>query len=182
MIEFDITGDDEICRVLRGLPAAIARDAALESLVEACQPTIEAARAAAPVETGGLRDSIGGVLRKYRRGLMLMFVIGPRWGFGKDGREPARYGHLVEFGHIQVAKIFGTSLRKGTAIAMGFVEGKPFLRPAWDSTKEAVLAKFSTLFGAKVEAIVRRRASRQSAADARTMAQWAAMQEEKEAA
>lgn len=157
MLRFQITGQTEIAKALRGISAELRKDAAAHAMEQAVQPVVDAARNLAPVgDTGGLRRSIGFLIRKYRRGLVVFGVIGPRRGFGvpdpslKTGRtEPANYAHLVEYGHA----IHGD--------AAGWVEAHPFLRPAWDATK----AKVEKLLGQHLYGYISAIAKRHAAAN-----------------
>ena len=67
-----------------------------------------------------LNKTITTVWRQY--GSTVMTVTGPRYA-KKDG---GNHGHLVEFGHSKV--LWGTETG-------GRVQGKPFMRPAADTTK-----------------------------------------------
>lgn len=154
MIDIEITGESDMADALRSLPARISKEAAFDALVIAVQPLIAAARANAPVDSGSLQQSIGLRLVRYKKGMQLFAVVGPRRGFGKGGREPANYAHLVEFGHrINRGK---KTLRKG-GVSSGEVAPKPFLRPAWDANKQEVLDTLSREFAERLEVVVRRR-------------------------
>lgn len=134
MLRFRITGTSEIAKALQGLPSSVGRDVAMDAMTQAVEPLVAAARALVPVgETGGLKASLGFAVRQYKNGRVTFGVIGARRGFGvdnpgsKSGRtEPANYAHLVEYGHA----IDGD--------AVGWVDAKPFLRPAWGATKGRV--------------------------------------------
>jgi HK97 gp10 family phage protein len=176
MIKFKITGEAEMAKALQGLPAKIKKDVAFAAMVAAVQPTVLAARALAPVgETGELRKSIGFVVRQYRRGDITYGIIGARRGFGTDKTDPAKYAHLVEFGHA--VAVGGKLFRgfnpfknvKATGVLAGFVPPRPFLRPAFEATKAEVLATLSRLLGQGIEAA----ASKQSARIAKRNARMA---------
>jgi hypothetical protein len=125
---------------------------AFSAVFEASQPMVEAARAAAPSETGSLKQSMGVAMRKKK--WRVYAVIGPRWGFGKDGREPARYAHLVEYGHRVAHKKTGKLKRKTLNMdtKSNEIPAHPFMRPAWEATKAAVFAKLKDVFGREVNA------------------------------
>ncbi len=154
MLRFQITGQTELARALRGLSSEIQQQAAVHAMEQAMQPVVDAARQLAPVgDTGGLKRSIGFIIRKYKKGAIVFGIVGPRRGFGvpdktkKTGRtEPANYAHLVEYGHA----ISGN--------AAGWVSAHPFLRPAWDSTRAKVEKLLGQHLGDYVAAIAKRQA------------------------
>lgn len=78
------------------------------------------------VDTGALQDSIGYSVKKQRKKGSAVSIVGPRWGHfgGKDGQQPARYAHLVEFGHVN---------RNGTQTA-----ANPFMAPGTASSVNEV--------------------------------------------
>lgn len=80
-----------------------------------------------------LNKSIKTVVRKYR-GAIAVFV-GPTY-------PQAAHGHLVEYGHAKV--LWGN--RTGEQ-----VQGKPFLRPAADTTEQQQQSKIITTLRAEVD-------------------------------
>jgi hypothetical protein len=62
----------------------------------------------------------------------------------RNQRKPANYAHLVEYGHVAVAPVKGSSLRVPkkpragwtAAKAAGWVPAKPFIRPAVVTTTQ----------------------------------------------
>lgn len=157
MIQFEIKGESELAKSLQGIKSTVLKEAAFEAVVQAVQPTVELAKSLAPVASGSLRRSIGLVIRLYKKGMITYGIIGARRGFGTGGNEPANYAHLVEYGHVitsggaiaRVVNPFKPNNRSG--VVTGIVEPKPFLRPAWESTKAQVLASIQKLFGRRVE-------------------------------
>lgn len=151
MLKIQITGSTELAKALRDLKSSVANDAAVYALEQATQPMVEAARALTPTgDTGGLKRSIGMVIRKYKN--VVFCVIGPRRGFGvpdpskKSGRtEPANYAHLVEYGHAVAGD------------ATGWVEGNPFMRPAFESTKKRVEELLGQKLGGYIAAFAKKR-------------------------
>lgn len=90
------------------------------ALDNAGEITAKAARALVPVDTGGLRESIdvSGTLSKRQKAEHQKFAEQERF-IGPDSRPQ---GHLREFGGDGNAP-------------------QPFMRPAWDETKDAVLKR-----------------------------------------
>lgn len=146
MIRFQITGQTELAKALQGLTSKVRQEIAMAAMEKAVQPVVVAAQANVmgngSVDTGGLYRSLGFAVRQYKKGAVTFGVVGARRGFGVDdptkktGRtEPANYAHLVEYGHA----IAGD--------AAGWVEPKPFMRPAWDQTSPQVVAILSRELG-----------------------------------
>lgn len=87
---------------------------------------IKEAKRRVPKRFGFLRRSIGGRVKSYRRGLKIIYVIGPRRGFKRPrpgtGKldNPTRYAHLVEYGTVHSRQ-------------------NAFMRPAWDLKHRAVM-------------------------------------------
>ena len=114
-------------------------------------------------ETGALRKSLGTVVKRGRKTGLLMAFVGARSRYYVGGkrlkagqsykktqlRNPAKYSHLVEYGHRsvhgggalpnygeKVSGVFnsvnkGKSIRRGTVKATSFVPPRPFLYPAF---------------------------------------------------
>lgn len=152
-----LTGIEGISAVLRGLPQDLQNEILGTALSEAAKPIVKGAKTFAPRRTGALRNSITHLVRKYKGGTVQVAIIGPDNGYygkgkrlknGADRRgadRPSKYAHLVEFGHHKarpklnalttfsqatVVRGRGTTLRKGTAVSVGWVPAQPFLRPA----------------------------------------------------
>lgn len=94
----------------------------------ACKVVRDAAKARCPVATGTLRDSLAFVVREYDD--RIVGIVGVKKGAaavvnGKP-RDAARYGHLVEYGHV-VKNYSGDTERIGAT---------PFLRTAADETRD----------------------------------------------
>jgi HK97 gp10 family phage protein len=134
MIRLTIDGIDDLEKALRAVGKKAAREAALVAVQHAAQPVVEAARNLATEDTGALRESIGWRVKPYRRGDKAIAVIGPQSKFrGPDGRQPAKYAHLVEFGHA----------KKGG----GTVAAKPFMRPAIAQASGEAMRTLGETFG-----------------------------------
>src|SRR5688500_1664167 len=68
--------------------------------------------------------------------------VGPSADAGKGGRRPVRSAHLIEFGTAPRAQ--------GDGIHPGFPP-KPFLTPAYESTKQEVVKRFGEKIGPELE-------------------------------
>jgi hypothetical protein len=114
-------------------------------------------------ETGALRKSLGTVVKRGTKTGLLMAFVGARSRYYVGGkrlkagqsykrsqlRNPAKYSHLVEYGHRsvhgggalpnyggKVSGVFnsvnkGKTIRAGTVKATSFVPPRPFLYPAF---------------------------------------------------
>lgn len=159
-----------IIEALQGIPRDLKTQILATAVGEAARPIVQSAKRHAESSklTGALQASLASKVRKYKGDEVAVAVIGPDRSYyrgsgrlkKKDDRrgaeQPARYAHLVEFGHV-IAK--GGKLRNeyetevvsyrlangkltrrkrvtdrvkkyATGVASGQVAAKPFLRPA----------------------------------------------------
>jgi HK97 gp10 family phage protein len=155
----DWSGVDAAFAKLRRLESRIQQTALADALRVAAAPMLADARARAPRETGllaralimkakrrggvvsifiGPNKNVRGVVRMTRRGVRAVRIKrGAAAAEGSRVRVPVRYAHVVEFGGRHVA-------------------ARPFLRPAFDSTKEQSLTAFKRRIGPAIEAAARR--------------------------
>lgn len=144
MLTIMIDGVEEVKENLNRLGNKVRSDIAREALITALTPTVNAARAHAPVDTGTLKQSIGFRVKPYKRRTKFFAVIGPRRGFrGPDGRQPTQYAHIIENGRHTA---------KGKQ-----VEIHPFMRPAWNETKDGALKIMANVVGSRVKMEVAKR-------------------------
>lgn len=157
------------------LPKATARNVLRRTLDKAAQPIVAEAKRHAPVKTGTLRDSITASTRIKNKTGSAEYRSAMKAGLGKDaarsallaarrankgqgsfaetyvgpsrGKGVIRYAHIVEFGS------------NGTA-------PKPFMRPAWDATKDQALSIIKAELGTEIIKAARRvgRSKKQSVA------------------
>ena len=123
-----LEGFRELEKQLDNLSKAAGKAALRKSLYRAAQPLADLAQSKAPRLTGALQGSIivgaklNGRQKKLHRRMFrderssVELFVGPSYLLGDGGR----HGHLVEFG-----------TRKMSA--------QPFMRPAWDQDKTAML-------------------------------------------
>jgi HK97 gp10 family phage protein len=140
MMYFKITGQNELANTLAKVSVRLQKEASLKAVVSAMQPLVLAAKrnVAKSRRTGELDRSIGFFIRKYRRGRLTFAVLGARRGMGSGKNEPANYAHLVEQGHMK---------KNGKR-----VQGKPFMRPAFDEQGMNALKQMSNVFGQELKA------------------------------
>jgi len=102
-----LIGADRLIRKLDSLPGKVHRKVVRQAVNKSATPLVKAARRNAPRETGLLAKSMGKKLKSYFARGVVLSVLGPRKGQGKevtlpDGatqyRDPVKYAHLVEFG------------------------------------------------------------------------------------
>lgn len=67
----------------------------------------------------------------------------------KKGRKAAWYGHMVEFGH-RIVFVVGRNKKK---IVRGTYPARPFLRPAFEETREQVIAEFKNEIAKNIERV-----------------------------
>jgi HK97 gp10 family phage protein len=142
-----ISGLADLEKQLDKLSKSVGKNALNRSLKRAAEPTADLAKSLAPERKGNLKNSIivGKKLAKSQakahrkmfrndRQAVELFV-GPSY----LSRAGGRHGHLVEFGtkpHINKGKFAGT-LNPGT-------RPQPFMRPAWDKDKTAMLERLTS--------------------------------------
>lgn len=128
MANVQIHGLKELRATLAELPAKLAAKALVQGMRKAFAPVLAAAKQMAPRDTGSLADSLRLTSRKGRDGVIRVGIrigaskrgAGGADGVGKDTLPPARRWHFVELGTADLAP-------------------HPFLRPALDANKQAVL-------------------------------------------
>lgn len=141
------TGVKEVDDILKGLPLLVTDKILQQAHASAVKPTVTKAKLTAPEgPTGNLVDSIG-VVKDRSKGLKELGIIyaGPR-----RGRYKGYAAHLVEFGTKQ------RSTQKGAN--RGVMPAKPFMEPAWETTRSAVLDDINNQTVRKVTAFMKRKA------------------------
>lgn len=148
-VAFTFKGDKEVAAALSAIPEEMRAKALPIALRAAGRLVVRRARRLVPVDTGLLKKSLGLVLRRPKRKPPYV-ALGARRGFKstvtREGAtvtaDPANYAHLVELGHSVVTAGKGKSIRKGTAVSVGFVPPKPFLRPALEGQAPQIRSIF----------------------------------------
>jgi HK97 gp10 family phage protein len=135
---------------------------------------LAAAKSLVPRGTGMLRRSLAVRVQTYRASGKVVGIIGPRTGtsgsgakrkqtsFGakmaQTGQNPAKYAHLVEFGRATVSVSKAKVLSDGSTIfgrSVKAVPPRPFLRPAFESNKSAVVAQMGEIIAAEIERLAK---------------------------
>ncbi len=164
-----VLGVGELVGRMKALPDKLRNKGMRTAMKQAARPIVQATKAMAPVQTGLLRQSIASVVVKskdsfsaligmrhvtggknkgFRPSKKVVRAIVARVAGGGSSREgdPARYAHLVEFGHniVPRGQKVGRKERKGkTAVELGVSRGfgrvaaRPFMRPGLASGAQA---------------------------------------------
>ena len=140
-----LAGERELIAALKKLPNNVFKRVVVGASRKAMRPVITAARAAAPVDTGLLKKSIGAKVKVYPRKGNIVSMVGARGGFkDKDTKQnPAIYAHLVEGGHVL------RRIKKGPVI--GRVAAKPFLKPAFGPASSQIVGRFRDMLRAGID-------------------------------
>ena len=173
-VTVSVSGLKELDQALGELPKATARNVLKRTLNKAAVPMVEEAKRQAPVRTGKLRDSIMASSRIKNTVGNSEYSAAMRAGLGKEAARSAllaarkankgqgsfaevyigpargggiiRYAHIVEFGSVDTAP-------------------QPYMRPAWDATKDKMLTIIKDELGNEIIKAARRvgRSKKQSA-------------------
>lgn len=126
----------------------------------------------APRRLGALRASIAIRIKTKRRGGVTYAVIGPKRRFkGRKGSKiagknvlPTKYAHLVEKG----TKPHSLRKRGSADGAVGKMHPgarpKPFISPAWESTRDAAVAAIRSAIEDGIAKVLAKRAAKAAAA------------------
>lgn len=165
-VTVQVSGLKDLDRALGELPKSVAKATLVRTLKKAGEPIAQAARAAAPVDDGTLRDSIAVSPRIKNKVGMAEFAAVMRQSGGmniagarqalRDARRaagggsfaemyigPARGKGVIRYAHLQE---FGTSNHAP----------HPFMRPAWDAEKDNALRIIRQELGNEIIAAARR--------------------------
>lgn len=147
-----LQGAADLDRALKAMARTTAKRTARKAMAKALSPVEEAARALAPQgPTGNLRDSV-----------TISYKLNPSQAkeAGREGPDVAHmyvgagspHAHLVEFGtaarHHKSGKF------------VGVMPPNPWMRPAWDDNRDAVLAGLTEALRIEIEAFAARAAKR----------------------
>lgn len=133
-VTVNFTGKKEIDELLKKLPEAVSDKVLKSAHTQAAKLVVNKAKLLAPEGlTGNLIDSIGVVSKvkgaqKSVRTPKGAVAAGPRRGKGKNLQ--GHHAHLVEYGTV-------TRQQKNGKVT-GVMPAKPFMKPAWESTKDQV--------------------------------------------
>lgn len=143
-ISFEVEGLKHLESQLLKLGKKVASKELKKALAKSVRPTIKDAKAFVPVNTGGLRQSIGYATRQGKYKNIATVFVGPKPA-NKKAVELANigrskkikgvfYGHIVELGY-------------------GRQRPQPFLRPAFDGNAEKATGIFSAELKKGIESV-----------------------------
>jgi HK97 gp10 family phage protein len=155
----ELEGFAELDAALAQLSRSAGKGVLRRALKKAGEPLVAIVRAGVPRDDGDLAESIAisTKLDKRQRGqhrkmfrsdkASVEMFIGPSYDLGDGGR----HGHLVEFGTKPRINsgIFAGTTHPGTA-------PQPFMRPAWDSDKTAMLDRLKVDLWAELQKAIAR--------------------------
>lgn len=118
-----VTGLKEIKEKLSKLPEKIQRNILRTAIHAAASELRDAAREEAPVKTGELKKSIKAIRKR-----------GTKVEVQSNVNVGAFYGLMVEKGHVLAKRN-----AQGKVEGIGHVPAHPFLRPAYDKTKNKIV-------------------------------------------
>jgi hypothetical protein len=134
-----VTGFREIDMVLSGMPKELSHRVLQQANTEEAKVLVSKAKSLAPEGPSGRTvDSIGTVKPNIKRADELGVVLtGPR-----RGRYGGHAAHLIEY---------GTKNRKNKRGAnRGMMRAKPFMKPAYEQTKELIFSDINRIIGRKL--------------------------------
>ena len=160
-LTFRLEGLEELDAALDALGEELKSEVLTDALRRAAQPLLDRAKQLAPrsddpLQKRHLADSIKTSRRGGKRARLLLSVSGAASILAGPS---APHGHLVEFGHAIVvggkasARLTRRDLRAGkkAGTTIGHVPAHPFMRPAWDSTREEVVNSIKRQIGEALE-------------------------------
>ncbi len=144
-VRLRLTGEEDIDKVLRGLPLQINHKVLQAAHTSAAKVLVDAEKQSAPEgPTGHLVDSIGVIKTPFGSASSLGEInVGPR-----RGRYKGYAAHLVEY---------GTKPRKNKKGAnRGVMPKRPFAKPSWDRTKGRIQSSINEQLGRHLYNFMRR--------------------------
>jgi HK97 gp10 family phage protein len=154
-----LQGSEELMRIFALLPVEMERSIITDAAKEALQPMLNAARQKCPIyqgpprpdiEPGKGRDSLKIKVKRGHGSLGAQVVTGEG-----DFKGDTFYMSFLEFGH-GVGKRGSTAraLREHLGLGLPRVPEHPFLRPAFDETKDACAEAFGRLIIAGISSAI----------------------------
>jgi HK97 gp10 family phage protein len=151
-MKLELSGGLDLEKALMDLKTTVAKGVTTRALKKAAQPVADAAERHVPVRTGALKESIEVSTRLARREKRfssrkapdeVRVHVGASYKLGRRGR----HSHLVEFGTVNQA-------------------AEPYMRPAWEETKDQLLADLAQSMRVEFDKAVAR-AQRKAARNAK---------------
>ncbi len=160
-----IEGLRELEQSLSEVPKATARNVLRRVLMKRAQPIVDTARQLVPVDSGQLRDSIAVSTKLGTKAGKSEFAAAMRAGLGKEAAVQAmRDARRAAAGQGSFAEVYVGPGRLPHAHMVEFgtsrMAPRPYLRPAWDAHKGAILEGIKEDFWAEIQKSAARRARR----------------------
>lgn len=167
-VSISVSGLKELDQALGLLPKATARNVLVRTLSKAAEPLVEEAKRlapVAPVDGGQLRDSIAASSRVKNKVGNAEYSAAMKQGLGVEAaRSALRAARRANKGNGSFAQLFvgpargGGVIRYAHIVEFGSVKTAPhpFMRPAWDVTKDQVLSVIKQELGGQIIAAARR--------------------------
>lgn len=165
-LEFKFTGLDDLDRALDELSSELKSDILATALSRAAKPFLVRASQLAPrgTEPKPEKKRLANSMRTSRRMSRTQRLVLESAGAARVlAGSSSPHAHLVEFGHAIVVGRRPTSRilrRRDTRERVGFVKARPFLRPAWDTTRDVVMASIKDEIGAALQRRIKQLARR----------------------
>ena len=137
---------------LREVDRRCARKVLPKSVRAGAKVLARAAKEEAPVDTGTLSKSMWTRVKSYNGGKRVQSIVGPRRMKYANGKNPAKYAHLVALGHRvanrgKLLRIQGkgknTRFTGGKGKMLGRSKGNPFMARAASQADTAAVATFT---------------------------------------
>ncbi len=157
-VKIYVTGVDQIDNVLKGMPRQLTDKVLQTANAAAAKPLITRAQLMAPEGPNGyVVDSIGVVKTGFNQVASLQrgvgaISVGPRRG----GSYKGWHAHLIEFGTKGRYTLGKGRIRKVVNAFRGIMKARPFMQPAFEATKNVVLASINTEIGKKLNAFMKK--------------------------
>lgn len=138
-VEINIPNLKNFERGLQSFPKKLAKKILNLALKKGAQVLSEAIKKEVPVRLGALKESIDDKGKKVSD-VEQIHIVG---SYNKPGsKQPTNYAHLVEYGHKWVV------MRGKKVIAAGTKAPQPYMRPAFDTSKDEIQNVIAETIGA----------------------------------
>lgn len=163
-----LDNEKEFQAALLTLPVELRKRGLTDALRRAARLIVQQAQRLVPIQSGSLKKSLGLIIRRPKKARGDPYaVLGARKGYSREvtrtgfggtfvytqKANPANYAHLVELGHHVVTggtldnratggrtRVAGRSARTGQGSATQYILPRPFLRPAFQSSRGPVVS------------------------------------------
>jgi len=173
-LKVSVSGFRELDKALGELPKAVARNVLRRVLTKAAQPVADMASSLAPKDKGELSSSVKVGTKTGNKTGKAEYAAAMKAGLGKgEALKALRSARRGAAGRGFFAEAFvGPTKAKSKKDAIkrivqefGSVNqpGQPYLRPAWDAQKHAVLERIKAGLGPEITKTAKRLAKRRAA-------------------